>query len=342
MFPEGTGGTASLEYNYMNQNKNWSGTSKAPAANNDDKDIRSNFYTAGMQYMFNRDWGVKATLPYWDRSFTNAGSGTPETFTHSNWGDARIAGIYTGFSPDMSSGLLFGIKLPTGDYTYPNFDRDTSLDTGSTDLLLGAYYMDRLTKNGLWSWFVQSMIDIPMLTRGGFRPGDELDAAVGTYYEGWHVGQGAKIVPVAQILASGRLHDSGSVANPENSGYTRLLSAPGVEFDFGKTALSRNSWKCRIDGHSEERLFLVKLRGCQTTTSSPESFSGPVTACTGRKSTRRTRSWSYGFDVSAATASWSVPAAAARSPMPMTAMNERCGICLGAGSGRRYTSRCIG
>ncbi len=41
----------------MSQNKNWSGTSKAPAANNDDKDIRSNFYTAGVQYMFNRDWG---------------------------------------------------------------------------------------------------------------------------------------------------------------------------------------------------------------------------------------------------------------------------------------------
>ena len=88
--------------------------------------------------------------------------------------------------------------------------------------------------------------------------------------------------------------------------------------------------------------FLSKLNSCPATTSSPEFFSGPVTACTGRKSTRRTKSWSYGFGASGATASWNAPAAAASSPMPMTAMNERCGICLGASSGRRCTSKCIG
>src|SRR6266700_3191489 len=65
----------------------------------------------------------------------------------------------------------------------------------------------------------------------------------------------------------------------------RLLNRANKE-----TALRRNSWKWRIDRHSEELVLLVKLRSCQATTSSPESCSGPVTACTGRKSTRRTRS----------------------------------------------------
>ncbi len=39
------------------------------------------------------------------------------------------------------------------------------------------------------------------------------------------------------MLASGRLHDSGPAANPENSGYTRLFAAPGLEFDIGKAML---------------------------------------------------------------------------------------------------------
>ncbi len=41
----------------------------------------------------------------------------------------------------MSSGLSLGVKLPTGDWTYPNFDRDTSIGTGTTDLLLGGYHL---------------------------------------------------------------------------------------------------------------------------------------------------------------------------------------------------------
>jgi hypothetical protein len=71
-------------------------------------------------------------------------------------------------------------------------------------------------------------------------------------------------------------------------------------------ALRRNSWKCRIDRRSEDLVFLSKLKSCPATTSSPESFSGPVTACTGRKSTRRTKSWSYGSGASAATSAYAV------------------------------------
>jgi hypothetical protein len=39
--------------------------------------------------------------------------------------------MYTGLSEDMSLGLLAGFKLPTGDHTYNDFDRDTSIGTGS-------------------------------------------------------------------------------------------------------------------------------------------------------------------------------------------------------------------
>src|SRR5579863_1788744 len=57
MMPTDQGGIAYIEWDTMDQNQNWSGGHAAPAANNGDKDIRTDFYTAGLQYLFNRDWG---------------------------------------------------------------------------------------------------------------------------------------------------------------------------------------------------------------------------------------------------------------------------------------------
>ena len=70
MFPNGQGGMAYLQYDYQDQNRNWSGTSRAPAANNGDKEIETDFLTVGLQYMFNSSWGVQFELPYDYRKFT--------------------------------------------------------------------------------------------------------------------------------------------------------------------------------------------------------------------------------------------------------------------------------
>ena len=47
MFPGGAGGMVFLQYDYQDQNRNWNGTSQAPAANNDDKEIETDFITFG-------------------------------------------------------------------------------------------------------------------------------------------------------------------------------------------------------------------------------------------------------------------------------------------------------
>ena len=39
-----------------------------------------------------------------------------------------------------------------------------------------------------------------------------------------------KITPLAQVIISHREHDSGSGADPFNSGFDRVLLSPGVEF----------------------------------------------------------------------------------------------------------------
>lgn len=238
LLPNGTGASTFLEYDYMNQSENWNGTSAAPAAANSDRDIRTDFYTVGLRYMFNRDWGLTAEVPYWDRLFvTTAGSGGISGFHHNGLGDIRLMGMYTGFSDDMSTGLVFGLKLPTGDYTYPNFDRDTSIGTGSTDTIVGIYHETNLDANNLWTAFVQGQWERALSSRDGYRPGSELDAAIGAYYSGWYVGVRGTLAPVLQLLASDRWRDSGPQADPANSGYQRVLVAPGLEYDVDQFRL---------------------------------------------------------------------------------------------------------
>jgi hypothetical protein len=59
MFPSGEGAMTFLQYAYQDQNRNWNGTSQAPAANNDDKEIQTHFVTFGLQYMFNlKRWAI--------------------------------------------------------------------------------------------------------------------------------------------------------------------------------------------------------------------------------------------------------------------------------------------
>jgi hypothetical protein len=245
MFPNGAGGMAYLQYDFQDQNRNWSGTSQAPAANNGDKQIETDFFTAGLQYMFNRSWGVQLEVPYDYRTFktTSAAPGNP--ITTINWGalgDIRVEGIYTGFFADLSAGVTFGVKLPTGDWTFNNafgdVDRDSEIGTGSTDVLLGGFYRGNLDRNQKWDWFGQLQLDVPVLIQAEYRPGVELDTAAGIDYKGFSLGR-VKISPLAQVIFSERTSDSGAnaagganddPAGGVSSGYQRILLSPGVEF----------------------------------------------------------------------------------------------------------------
>ncbi|MFI5351253.1 MAG: hypothetical protein ACHQ2Z_17040, partial [Elusimicrobiota bacterium] len=110
----------------------------------------------------------------------------------------------------------------------PDIDRDTQIGSGSTDLLLGGYHMGLIPGIGAWNWFVNGQWDEPMLNSGGYRPGAEIAAALGAYYDGWKPG-GYKIAPLAQVLGSNRWRDIGATADSNNSGYRRVLLSPGLE-----------------------------------------------------------------------------------------------------------------
>jgi hypothetical protein len=237
-----SGFSAWFRYAYMDQNQNWEGASKALAADNGDKEIKTSFYTVGGQYVINRSWTVMAELPVYDRGFTTTDDGTIQGPNGSIYtahlaalGDMQIMGMYTGFSPDMSTGVTLGVKLPTGDYTGPNgalggplFDRDSLPGTGSTDIIIGGYHAGALSKDNRLNYFVQVRYQEALVIRGGYRPGNEFDSAVGVSYNLGVVGPFAKLAPTIQLINSQRNHDSGINSDYLNSGYERLLIAPGV------------------------------------------------------------------------------------------------------------------
>ena len=155
-----------------------SGTSRAPAANNDDKEIQTDFLMVGLQYLFNSRWGAQIEVPYDFRYFK--GTDQNGNVTGRGWnqlGDIRVEGIYTGFFPDLSAGVTLGLKLPTGSHSFDPalVDRDTQIGTGSTDVLLGGFCRGALTLDGKWDWFAQIQLDVPTLIQAEYRPGVELD-----------------------------------------------------------------------------------------------------------------------------------------------------------------------
>jgi hypothetical protein len=231
LLPETDGGTAFLNFDYQDQNQNWSGTSSAPGANNADKKLATYTVTPGLQYLFNRSWGAQIELPIVNRTFDSADNAGAVNWT--GLGDIRLRGIYTGCSEDLSSGLTFGVKLPTGSHHHTDpagdIDRDSQIGSGSTDLLLGGFHRGDLAGSVNWNWFAQAQLDLPVLKQGDYRPGLETDVAAGIYYEGLSLGQ-VKISPVAQAIGVWRGRDNGAAAAPADSGYQRVLLVPGVEF----------------------------------------------------------------------------------------------------------------
>ncbi len=235
MLPSGAGGMVYLNYDYQDQNQNWSGTSSAPADSNDDKEISTHFLTLGLQYLFNRSWGVKVEAPYWFRYFnTEDDDGNLVADNFSGVGDIRIQGMYTGFSEDLSTGVSLGLKLPTGSHTQDSdvVDRDTQIGSGSTDVLAGGFFRHALTASNRWTWLFMAQLDVPFLSQDGYTPGSEFDESLGIHYNPLMLGL-VQIKPLAQIIASERLRDTGpNSADPVASGYQRILLSPGLEFHF--------------------------------------------------------------------------------------------------------------
>jgi len=245
-FPEGAGGMVWTEYDYIGQSQNWRGLGPSAAANNPHQLIQTSWLQGGFQYFFNEKWGASVVVPSANRIVRAQSEDgmevqqgedpvAPKIFTKQWWGmgDIRLNGYYTGFSPDMSTGVNLGVKLPSGLWNEPGIDRDNQIGTGSTDILFGFFHRHRITMDATWSWFADAQLDAPVITQAGYTPGIQLNGTAGFYYTGLKIGK-VKIRPLGQVLFVNKASDSGPASDPKNTGYQQLSLSPGIEFDFKK------------------------------------------------------------------------------------------------------------
>jgi hypothetical protein len=243
-----------IRYDYLNQNQLRSGTSTiSPTAASQisnkgdpqevEKYTRNDYLTLGLDYSFNPSWGVDLQVPYIFRSHSTLGTasdgvtpgdgGGQYGSRTSSLGDVKIIGRYQGFTPQHNFGVLFGVKLPTGahddtaqssDPTAPGpvaIDRGLQPGSGTTDAILGVYYMDTLNKN--WDYFAQGMVQRAMDSSDQYRPGDGINLNVGLRYMG-----NAYVMPQLQLNVRHVERDEGAQADTISTGGTLAYLSPGV------------------------------------------------------------------------------------------------------------------
>jgi hypothetical protein len=244
--PSGEGLRVDLRYDYFNQNQLRSGTRKVDRSSlaipNEQEIQQSTLnrnYALGIDYSPHVDWGVNLQLPYYDRHHSTIAAGDTEistSQTHSI-GDVRIVGRYLGFSADRSIGVQLGLKLASGsiDNTFiagpqagEPLDRGLQPGTGTTDLLIGAFTFGSLSRD--WDYFAQGMLQQPLNSRDGFRPGTGLNLNAGLRYmaiEG--------LTPSIQINARVEGREAGANADIDNSGAALLYISPGLNLQITDT-----------------------------------------------------------------------------------------------------------
>ncbi len=249
-----------LSYSYINQDQQRYGTGSASPAliNNQlangqeiESYTRTQTLTAALGYN-DEDWGVSVLLPWVKRTHATFGTTAPlgssySTSSDSGIGDIRVIGRYDGFSEDKSTGLIGGVKLPTGN-TRATFNSGTNagqpldaglqIGTGSTDVILGGYTTGTVASYG---WFLQGMVQHAVATQQAlgnldYRPGDSYSVNAGIRYAGF----GAKVSPMLQLNIIKRQADSGALTVPTDpitgvpvSGGTLAYLAPGVSVRVG-------------------------------------------------------------------------------------------------------------
>ncbi|MBK5105183.1 MAG: hypothetical protein JJE42_13120, partial [Burkholderiales bacterium] len=190
-----------LRYEYLNQDQPMAGGDKVAVGQikNHHDEVRTinRNYVGTLDYTINQDWGVALTAPVADRSHTNIhnhhGEQLQDEWDFTKLGDIRVLGRYQGYSEGKEKpsfnfyGLNFGLKLPAGSWDVRNAEGDLaerSLQpgTGTTDLLLGAYYSNYLPSLNS-SWFIQGLWQKPLNSREDYKPGARIGIDLGYRYE---------------------------------------------------------------------------------------------------------------------------------------------------------------
>lgn len=219
--------------------------------------------TLGIGYAPNDDWGIRLLLPWVDRGHSTYAAATnpvtPDQLSTARikgLGDLRLVATYQGLREDGNLGLQLGLKLPTGHYGGPDADGsgsgivgrhpaafkagplstnespdnlvDTSLQagTGTTDLIVGAYFHESVSTHV--DAFVNAQYQAAIanrLHRAGedFRVGNTTFVSFGARYQATPV-----LVPQLQVNISHKSADQGALADHPDSAGTVVYLSPGT------------------------------------------------------------------------------------------------------------------
>jgi hypothetical protein len=243
-----------LRYDFVNQSQYRSGNkavSYDPATGAENETYtRNHYYTIGLDYAFGSVWGVNVQLPYIVRKHeTNGepiiditvpdGLGNPGVQDTKKIGDAKVIFRYAGFG-DHNFGVQVGLKLPTGSHseTFTSgfnagelVDQGLQPGTGSTDLILGAFYSGTINRD--WDYFGQGVYETVLKHTDVYKPGHSLNVNFGVRYMSF-----AGFTPQLQIntrfISKDYLGDSTGFTIDDNTGGRIAYLSPGVTFPVGE------------------------------------------------------------------------------------------------------------
>jgi hypothetical protein len=237
----------SVEYDYINQDELRSGThsvSGVPDGSELEHQTLNRYVTGAVSYTPDSSWNVTLLVPYVIRDHSTYGEFDstqplpPLSYSHSSSiGDVKLIGSYQGWLPTRNFGVQLGVKLPTGRYgTAVDFSSgplagaplDASLQpgTGSTDLIVGAYYYRAISQNfdafanGQFQAAVRQRMDQP---GNDFRPGNSTNVSLGLRYEG-----NPRWVPQLQANLLHKSPDQGALADVQNTAGIVAYLSPGI------------------------------------------------------------------------------------------------------------------
>ncbi len=257
-----TGWRFNVQYDYINQDELRTGTHTAtpeqvvnqpsdPALGGGEIEngTLNRYFTVGLSYSPNHDWQLELRAPYVQRDHSSFGVQlqpydpsqiAPDQLSNarvSGLGDIRVVASYQGLLATHNLGLQLGLKLPTGNYgTQVVFNNgpmagaplDASLQagTGSTDLIVGAYYYRAISQNfdvianGQFQAALAHKLDQP---GDDFRPGNSVTGSVGLRYEA-----NPKWVPQVQLNLLHKSADQGDLADRANTAGNVAYLSPGL------------------------------------------------------------------------------------------------------------------
>ncbi|KVZ28732.1 hypothetical protein WL14_04765 [Burkholderia cepacia] len=242
------------------------------------------YWNLGINYSPNPTWNFGVTVPFIDRGHSTYSNATPDQLTSDNLsgvtskglGDIKLIASYQGFLPTHNLGVQLGVKLPTGKYggqnvltgatvgrspvffsSGPNSANGQALDTslqpgtGSTDLIVGAYYYQPVSQD--FDAFINGQFQSAVIEnlRGigeDYRPGNVATISVGLRYEA-----NPRIVPQLQINVTRKSSDQGALADTANTAGTVVYLSPGVTVNVVKNlnvyAFVQKSLYSRLSGY---------------------------------------------------------------------------------------------